>query len=375
MYKHLVFIILAFCIFWNYPAQAALPKKQANTNSSNNTKIKEIEKSLEKLLEKKKDLETEAQKIKRLIKVQKLEIKLSNLELQQKEDEIKEIEIRRDSIKYLIKIRNQEIQKQFANLYEQGKDTSFSMVSNKDWKKRKMNFLIMSHLIKDKKGEIKSLEDLDKELFSLNRELKEKKSILLGRIKNLEHRKSILALNKKIILKKLSKNKSSYSKNLRDYRRAVELKKKIITAVQSRIETSQNPPLSLYHGKLDLPAIGKIIQDFGKKYDKKTNLYTFHKGIQIKVEPGAIVRSVFPGKIVYSGSLGGYRQLIIIDHGKEYYSLVAQLGELSKKEGDSVSQGDILGRSSLDGSPLYFELRKRHIALDPKPWFKQAIRR
>ena len=334
-----------------------------------------IERKLGKLLKKEKNIKTEAQKIERLLKVQELEIKLSKFELQQKEIEIKEIEIRRDSIKHLITMRNEEIQKHFATLYKQGKDTSFSLVPSEDWEKRKMSFLIINHLIKNKKGEILSLAELDKELFHINKDLKEKKNILLGRIKNLEHRKNILSANKKLNRKKLNRNKGSYSRSLKDYREAIELKKKIITAAQSGIEVSKNPPLSSYHGKLELPASGKIIQGFGKKYDKKTNLYTFHKGIQIAVEAGAIVRNIFPGKIVYSGRLGGYRQLVIIDHGKEYYSLVAQLGELSKKEGDSVSQGDILGRSSSDGSPLYFELRKRHIALDPKSWFKKTIRR
>ena len=85
------------------------------------------------------------------------------------------------------------------------------------------------------------------------------------------------------------------------------------------------------------------------------------------------MRAVFPGKVVFSGSISGYGQLLILDHGDQYYSLVGKLGEVLKKEGDEIREGDVLGRTAQDKTPLYFEIRQRHIAVNPAPWFGATL--
>jgi septal ring factor EnvC (AmiA/AmiB activator) len=127
-------------------------------------------------------------------------------------------------------------------------------------------------------------------------------------------------------------------------------------------------------GALSLPAEGKIVSSFGRRYDTKTSLYTFHKGVDIQASALSPVRAVYPGKVVFSGKIGGYGQLLILDHGDQYYSLVAQLGEALKKEGDEVKEGDVIARSASDNTPVYFEIRQRHIAVNPVPWFGEGSR-
>jgi septal ring factor EnvC (AmiA/AmiB activator) len=40
-----------------------------------------------------------------------------------------------------------------------------------------------------------------------------------------------------------------------------------------------------------------------------------------------------------------------------------------------VKEGEAIGRSALDGTPVYFEIRQRHVAVNPVPWFaKEATR-
>ena len=128
-------------------------------------------------------------------------------------------------------------------------------------------------------------------------------------------------------------------------------------------------------GGLGLPIEGRIVSAFGRKYDPKASLYTFHKGIDIAATAGQPVRAVFGGKVVYSGKIGGYGQLLILDHGDQYYSLVGQLGEALKGEGDEVKEGEAIGRSALDGTPVYFEIRQRHVAVNPVPWFAKDLTR
>ena len=145
---------------------------------------------------------------------------------------------------------------------------------------------------------------------------------------------------------------------------------------------ASNAPKGLRHlsssfpsrkGGLLMPVEGKIVTAFGRKYDPKASLYTFHKGVDIAAPAGQPVQAVFAGKVVYSGKIGGYGQLLILDHGDQYYSLVGQLGEIHKREGDDVKEGETLGRSALDGAPVYFEIRQRHVAVNPVPWFAKGL--
>jgi septal ring factor EnvC (AmiA/AmiB activator) len=52
--------------------------------------------------------------------------------------------------------------------------------------------------------------------------------------------------------------------------------------------------------------------------------------------------------------------------------LLGQLGEVFKKSGDSVAEGELVGKSNSNNTPVYFEIRQRHIAVNPAPWFNES---
>jgi len=84
------------------------------------------------------------------------------------------------------------------------------------------------------------------------------------------------------------------------------------------------------------------------------------------------VRAVADGKVVYAGWLRGYGNLMVLDHGDGYHTVVAHLGELERRVGEEVRQGEALGplgdTGSLKGPYLYFELRHHGVAVDPQVW-------
>jgi len=121
-------------------------------------------------------------------------------------------------------------------------------------------------------------------------------------------------------------------------------------------------------GKLPLPVVGKVSHKFGRAFDPYLKLNIFRKGIQIKGQRNSSVKAIASGKVVYSGPLKGYGNVVILDHGANYYSLVARLGNINRKSGEWVGPGDVLGQSRLDGSPVYFEIRSRNVAVDPLDW-------
>jgi len=145
--------------------------------------------------------------------------------------------------------------------------------------------------------------------------------------------------------------------------------------------SKKNRPGSQYgfaslKGRLDPPVPGTVTTYFGKNTKGRFGITTYANGIDIKTEPGTEIRAVYDGRVVYAGSLRGYGNLLIVDHGDQYYSLVSRAAELFKKEGDSVQAGEVIGTMSdqegLISEGLHFEIRHGTEPENPLHWINNA---
>ena len=89
------------------------------------------------------------------------------------------------------------------------------------------------------------------------------------------------------------------------------------------------------------------------------------------------IRAVYDGRVIHSGYLRGYGNLMIIDHGQQYFSLISRAATFNKKEGTKVKSGEIIGVTG-EGDPLYgeglhFEIRKGSTPEDPLLWLKEGF--
>ena len=128
-------------------------------------------------------------------------------------------------------------------------------------------------------------------------------------------------------------------------------------------------------GLLDPPVRGTLITLFGQNIKGKFESSTISNGIDISTKKGMEITAVYDGKIIHSGYLRGYGNLMIIDHGQQYFSLVSRAVDFYKKEGTSVAKGEIVGITG-EGDPLYgegihFEIRKGSKPEDPMLWFRK----
>jgi septal ring factor EnvC (AmiA/AmiB activator) len=125
-------------------------------------------------------------------------------------------------------------------------------------------------------------------------------------------------------------------------------------------------------GRLPSPAPGPITVAFGKVVNPRFNTVTVQNGIDLGAPAGALVRAVAPGRVVHAGWFKGYGNLVIVDHGGGYHTLVAHLASMRTAMGEEVDAGAVLGTvgdsGSLKGPYLYFELRERGRPVDPRPW-------
>ncbi len=127
-------------------------------------------------------------------------------------------------------------------------------------------------------------------------------------------------------------------------------------------------------GRLLWPADGRVVAEYGPQVNPRFGTKTFRNGIDIEAAEGTTIMAVYPGHVLYTGWFRGYGNLIIMDHGGEYYTLYAHAADIRVAEGDEVKQGQAIGTvgdtGSLQGPRLYFEVRHEGKPQDPAQWLR-----
>lgn len=128
-------------------------------------------------------------------------------------------------------------------------------------------------------------------------------------------------------------------------------------------------------GRLPWPTEGRIVAAFGPQVHPRFGTRTFRNGVDIEAAEGTDVTAVYAGHVVYTGWFKGYGNLIILDHGQDFFTLYAHVADILVKEGDDVRQGQRIATvgdtGSLDGPRLYFEVRYQDKPQDPAEWLRQ----
>ena len=181
---------------------------------------------------------------------------------------------------------------------------------------------------------------------------------------------------KKQFLVRLSKEKQINKTLKEELVHSSKKLNKLISRLENKITHGQGLDISDKKGRLLPPVKGKLLNNFGRERDKIYNTYIVHNGVSIRVRKGAPVRSVFNGKVLYTGTLDGYGNIIIIGHGMYYHSLYGHLDEIISSAGKTVRSGQIIGRSgdsgSVKGEALYFEMRYKGKPIEPTVWLSQS---
>ena len=129
-------------------------------------------------------------------------------------------------------------------------------------------------------------------------------------------------------------------------------------------------------GRLPWPTEGRIVTGFGAQVHPRFGTRTFRNGVDIEAAVGREVLAVHGGHVIYTGWFKGYGNLIIVDHGNEYYTLYAHIADIEAREGEDVRQGQRIGTvgdtGSLAGPRLYFEVRYQGRPQDPEQWLRQG---
>ncbi len=116
-------------------------------------------------------------------------------------------------------------------------------------------------------------------------------------------------------------------------------------------------------GGLGWPVSGPVTSGFGERWGR------MHEGIDIGVPTGTPVAAAAAGTVIVAGWMGGYGNLVVIDHGNGLATAYGHNSVLSVSVGQVVSRGQTIalagntGRSF--GSHVHFEVRVNGNAVNP----------
>ncbi|MCB0334050.1 MAG: peptidoglycan DD-metalloendopeptidase family protein, partial [Bdellovibrionales bacterium] len=359
IYRLLAFLVsasLASSVFAQ-ESQGDLKEKLANLQSEVSSKSSEIGRLSELVNTTKAQLHEQASRLKAL---RQEEVQLRE-ELQETEDDIANTQNEKERVQRRIEEVRVLTRKRLKALYVQRWESVFDrLMTLQD----SGGFERTSYFV----GKLRSFDQsLLEEHTVLNNQLHEKEEALMSL--NRKQSKLVEDASKKRIKTEslLEKNKKLISQ----YEKQREELEELLLSLQSqalRLETivssltyggmefvarntsrpktpertsSQLAPFDgrgLVKGSLTLPVHGKVLRTFGKRKHANFSDYVFQKGIEYLTEPGSDVVSVQEGKVIYKGKMPAFGTILIIDHGKRFYSLYGRLATVRATPGDLVEK-------------------------------------
>lgn len=113
-----------------------------------------------------------------------------------------------------------------------------------------------------------------------------------------------------------------------------------------------------------LPLWGDVVRGFGEVSDAGVR----SRGITLAARPGAQAVAPAAGRVLYAGKFRGYGQIIIIDHGGGWTSLVTGLARVTAPVGAVLAQGSPIGQAPPgEGGQVTIELRRKGVPVDFVP--------
>jgi murein hydrolase activator len=132
-------------------------------------------------------------------------------------------------------------------------------------------------------------------------------------------------------------------------------------------------PFTSRRRQLAWPVEGTLASRFGRQRDPRFGTSTVSNGITIATPLGTPVRALHAGTVAFAGAFAGFGQLVILDHGRQAYTLYGYLSTVRVQQGTTVEAGALVGDvgdAPTGDAALYLEVRVDGRPVDPLQWLK-----
>jgi murein DD-endopeptidase MepM/ murein hydrolase activator NlpD len=146
-------------------------------------------------------------------------------------------------------------------------------------------------------------------------------------------------------------------------RESAKLAASIRAAESSGIVASTGAGRSPSAAGLIWPVNAPVTSPFGMRWGR------MHEGVDLGAGYGSPIHAAAAGVVVYAGWLGGYGNLVVIDHGGGLSTAYGHQSRIAVSYGQQVAQGEVIGyvgsTGHSTGPHLHFEVRINGSAVDP----------
>jgi murein DD-endopeptidase MepM/ murein hydrolase activator NlpD len=138
----------------------------------------------------------------------------------------------------------------------------------------------------------------------------------------------------------------------------------IISAAERASAGSAAPAGARSGSGLIWPARGTVTSEYGNRWGR------LHAGIDIANATGTPIWAAKSGTVIQAGTMSGYGNVVIIDHGGGFTTLYGHQSRIAVRNGQSVTQGSVIGyigsTGHSTGPHLHFETRVNGSPQNPR---------
>jgi len=199
-------------------------------------------------------------------------------------------------------------------------------------------------------------------------------------LKNVKYRKSTIAISDSFV-------QSKVAPLLNDVGARQGTPKDVFVAVNKRLRkenedkiaaiTKKSTASILWKGAFIQLSNSKVESNFA---DERTYTYNnepidtaYHLGYDLSVTKRYPIEAANSGTVAFVGDLGIYGNTVIIDHGLGLFTLYSHLSSIDVKEGDSIKQRQIIGKTGetglAAGDHLHYGVYLHGVAVLPVEWW------
>jgi len=199
-------------------------------------------------------------------------------------------------------------------------------------------------------------------------------------LKNVHYRKSTIALTDSFLQAKVAPL-------VKDAEARQGAAKDVFLAVNKRLRkenedkitaiTGKSSAAILWNGAFTQLSNSKVEANFA---DQRTYTYqnqpidtAYHLGYDLSVTKRYPVEAANSGRVAFADDLGIYGNTIILDHGLGLFTLYSHLSAIDVKDGESIKQKQVLGRTGetglAGGDHLHYGVYLHGVAVLPVEWW------
>jgi murein DD-endopeptidase MepM/ murein hydrolase activator NlpD len=150
----------------------------------------------------------------------------------------------------------------------------------------------------------------------------------------------------------------------------------VVARAAREVETAERLRRLMPYLPVRAPLVGEasVSSPFGYRPDPFIGRLALHPGVDLVQPYGADIRATAAGRVVHAGPMGGYGNMVEIDHGNGLATRYGHMSEVLVSEGEEVKVGDVLGRIGSTGRStgphLHYEVRIDGEPVDPDRFLK-----